>query len=350
MGKKTRFTIEILIASLVVWLVTVLFYTQEFIFSKPEASEETTQQAAPVGDLSDGTFAGTAAGHNADLEVEVVVENGEIVDVQVVNHAESEGIADPALEEVPAAIVENNSTSVDTVSGATVTSNAIMSAVNNALAGASGDDAAPAEETEVEETEAEETEAEEAVVAPAAGDYEDGTFTGVGEGHEGDVELEVVVEGGAITEINILDSSETQGISDPAFDEVPAAIIEANSTDVDTVSGATYTSNAIIEAVNSALAGDSGEAEGAYTDGTYEGTGQGYGGDILVEVTVNDGVISAIEVIDHGETQGISDAAFAEVPDAIIEANSADVDVASGASESSKGIIEAVQNALESAQ
>lgn len=350
MGKKTRFTIEILVASLVVWLVTVLFYTQEFIFSKPEANEETTQQTAPVGDLSDGTFSGTAAGHNADLEVEVVVENGEIVDVQVVNHAETQGIADPALEEVPAAIVDTNSTSVDTVSGATVTSNAIMSAVNNALSGASGEEVEETEEATEEASEEATEEATEADVVPAAGDYEDGTFTGVGEGHEGDVELEVVVEGGVITAINILDSSETQGISDPAFDEVPAAIIEANSTDVDTVSGATYTSNAIIDAVNRALAGDSGEAEGAYTDGAYEGTGQGYGGDIVVEVTVTDGVISGIEVLDHGETQGISDAAFADVPDAIIEANSADVDVASGASESSKGIIEAVQNALESAQ
>lgn len=109
---------------------------------------------------------------------------------------------------------------------------------------------------EHEEPAAEEVEEEggDDAVAVDFSNLEDGTYTGVGEGHNDDLEVEVVVEGGAITAVNILNHAETDGISDPAREEIPAAIVEANSTDVDIVSSASYTSRAIIEAVNNALA------------------------------------------------------------------------------------------------
>ncbi|MCK8816091.1 FMN-binding protein [Natroniella sulfidigena] len=110
------------------------------------------------------------------------------------------------------------------------------------LIGCAGDDAG--------EDAAEETAAAEVNVADVA----DGTYDGVGEGNGGDVELEVTVADGEITDIAIGDHDETEGIADPAFDEVPAAIIDAQSTDVDAASGATYSSEAIMEAVADALA------------------------------------------------------------------------------------------------
>jgi Uncharacterized protein conserved in bacteria len=66
-------------------------------------------------------------------------------------------------------------------------------------------------------------------------------------------------------------------------------LLKANSTDVDTVSGATVTSNAIIEAVNAVLDGSSDEVASEpveYTDGTYEGTADGHNDSLSVEVTV----------------------------------------------------------------
>lgn len=81
----------------------------------------------------DGTHTGEAEGHNGPLTVEVTVTDGEISNVEVVDHEESEGIAEPALEQIPADIVSNNSTDVDAVSGVTVTSDAIKEAVDNAL-------------------------------------------------------------------------------------------------------------------------------------------------------------------------------------------------------------------------
>lgn len=88
------------------------------------------------------------------------------------------------------------------------------------------------------------------------GRYQDGTYTGSAHGYNDVVELEVVVEGGDITAINITEHDETAGIADAAFEDTVADIIANQSTDgVDTVSGATVTSEAIIEAVNEAIAG-----------------------------------------------------------------------------------------------
>lgn len=82
--------------------------------------------------LTDGTYEGEGQGM-APLKVEVVVTEGKIASVEVIEHAETEGISDPALEQIPALIVEKNSTEVDAVAGATVTSTAIVDAVNKAL-------------------------------------------------------------------------------------------------------------------------------------------------------------------------------------------------------------------------
>ena len=69
----------------------------------------------------------------------------------------------------------------------------------------------------------------------------------------GDVKVKVTMDGDKIAKIEVLEQHETAGISDPAFTKIPEAIIAAQSTTVDTVSGATKTSQALIAAVNDAL-------------------------------------------------------------------------------------------------
>ena len=64
------------------------------------------------------------------MTVVAAVEDGTITNVEVTEHEETDGLADPALADVPAAIVETNSTEVEVVSGATITSEAIIEAVN----------------------------------------------------------------------------------------------------------------------------------------------------------------------------------------------------------------------------
>lgn len=84
----------------------------------------------------------------------------------------------------------------------------------------------------------------------------------------------------------------------------------------------------------------------SYTDGTYTGTGTGIGGEVKVEVTVADSKISKVEVLEHSETEGISDPAIKDVPAAIISKQSADVDSVSGATVTSEAIKTAVKAAL----
>ena len=94
---------------------------------------------------------------------------------------------------------------------------------------------------------------------PAMADAADGVYTAAGTGMGGDVNVTVTVEGGKIVSVEVGTHNETPGISDPAIEKIPAAIVEAQSADVAAVSGATVTSEAIKAAVAAALAGETAE-------------------------------------------------------------------------------------------
>lgn len=79
------------------------------------------------------------------------------------------------------------------------------------------------------------------------------TLTGVGKGFGGEVTVTVTKEGDKIVKVEAVGENETKGIGSNAIEQLPAKIVEANSTDVDVIAGATYTSEAIIYAVNNAL-------------------------------------------------------------------------------------------------
>lgn len=85
-------------------------------------------------ELADNEKLGSANGMGGNLTVKVTMDGETITAVEVVSHSETDGIADPAIEKIPAAIVAQNSTDVDTVAGATITSTAIKQAVQNAIA------------------------------------------------------------------------------------------------------------------------------------------------------------------------------------------------------------------------
>lgn len=87
-----------------------------------------------------------------------------------------------------------------------------------------------------------------------------------------------------------------------------------------------------------------------YKDGTYEGAGKGYHGEIKAEVTVSEGKISDVEILEQSETETIYESAEEPVIKSIIESNSYNVDTVSGATKSSRGIMAAVKDALEKAK
>lgn len=92
------------------------------------------------------------------------------------------------------------------------------------------------------------------------------------------------------------------------------------------------------------------EVQGGYKDGVYEGTGKGNNGDIKVEVTVTGGNITSVVLKEHGETEGIFEAAEKNVTEDIIKMQTPEVDAVSSATNTSNGIMEAVTNALSTAK
>lgn len=194
---------------------------------------------------SGDTLTGTAPGRNGDVTVEVVYSDNKIQSVKVTDHQETEGIADGALEQIPTAIVEANTPNVDTVSGATITSEAIINAVIAALESGGVDvaslgTAAPHENVPVT--------------------YTAGTYTGTGEGYNGPINLEVTFTEDGIESIDYSDNVETNHIGTPAFDYLVEDAIAANGSGIDSVSGATFTSigfkDALADAAEQAEASD----------------------------------------------------------------------------------------------
>ena len=177
------------------------------------------------------TVTGSAPGKEGDVTVQVVADAENIYSVTVTGQNETPGIGSLAVEQLPAAIGKANSLDVDGVATATVTSNAIKAAVASALESAGFDPAkfgyeAPAAEPEVE------------LAGPVASDDGKVTVSGKGKGIDGDVIVEIVADENTIYEVNILQQNETPGIGSVAVEQLPAAIVEANSIAVDGVSGA----------------------------------------------------------------------------------------------------------------
>lgn len=212
---------------------------------------------------------------------------------------------------------------------------------------------------------------EQAQVAKGSFDLTDGVYKGTGTGYAGDITVAVQIKDKQIVAIDILSSSD-----DAAFFKRAQAvidkIIEGQTLDVDTVSGATYSSRGIISAVKNALTGEkdsgttgqsqsgSGAAAGsstsvqavedpsAYKDGIYYGTGTGFGGTLKVKVEISGGKITSIQIMENQDGSEYISKASALI-NTIIQNQSTNVDTVSGATYSSVGIIQAVRNALSQA-
>lgn len=92
------------------------------------------------------------------------------------------------------------------------------------------------------------------LVGCGGGKYTDGTYTGEGQGASGVIKVEVKVEKGKISEVNLVEHNETKTLVDGVKDNIVPEIIKNQSTEgVEAVSGATNSSNGVIEAVNKAL-------------------------------------------------------------------------------------------------
>lgn len=185
----------------------------------------------------DGTYTGVAQGRNDDVEVLVTIANGKIQNVEVTKQNETPQMADECLKTIPAEIVKKQSLRVDAVSGATITSKAILVATQQALAKAGGA-AAPAQAAAARKN------------VPVK--YNPGTYQGKGMGMNGEIVLDVTFTKDSIEKIDIVSQRETPHVGTPAYDIVFADAIEANGSGFDAVSGATFTVKGVKDALNDA--------------------------------------------------------------------------------------------------
>lgn len=322
-----------------------------------ETTEEIEAKSTGSFDLKDGVYRGTGTGFAGDITVAVQIKDKQITSIEVVSTSDDAAFFNRA-KAVLDSMIEKQTYNVDTVSGATFSSKGLISAVKNALTGTKSSGTAVAKKAFTGEK----------------GIFEvaDGVYEGEGIGFGGLTRVSVEVSGQQITAINILSQSDDASFFNRAK-AVIDKILEAQTLDVDTVSGATFSSRGIINAVKNALTGvqDNSEAgnvhSGAqaasgssssiskvdetantYKDGIYEGTGTGFGGEMKVQVTIREGKIAAIEILENKDGSSYMEKASALI-DTILSTQSTNVDTVSGASYSSAGIIQAVRNALSKA-
>ena len=375
MQKKKLYDIIGIACGLILLLVLIVSHVQA----------NNSQKLDLPGDAQ--TLTASAEGKEGPVEVEVIASPDQIFKVRVTNHTETDGIGTNAVDQIPNAIVEAQSLAVDSVSGATITSDAIKNAVATAMTEAGIDPAAfgyeapaaeeaaaeaPAEEPAEEAAPAEAPAAAPAEAPAAAGDtaYVPGTYTAEATGMS-NVVVNVTVDEGAITAVEIDGSGETPGIGLDAIPTLSDQVLAAQSAEIDGVAGATITSTAVRTAVAAALAeatagGETAEEpaeetaaaepaeepEAAPAEGgkvTLTGIGQGMGGDVEVQIVADESTIYSVEVVRQNETPGIGSIAVEQLPDAIVAANTFEVDGVAGATLTSTAIRNAIKTALEEA-
>lgn len=350
----------------------------------------------PSGNVTykDGTYSAEAEGFDGPVKVTITIKNGKITKITNTNTDTKEYFSKAWAKIQPAILKKQGVYGVDTVSGATFSSNGILEAAQKALAKA--------------ETTAKPTTKPTATPAPTEGpaptetpdtpvsEYQDGTYTGKARGYSGFVTITLTIKDGKITEIANT-NTDTGSYFRKAWKVLQPAILERQSADgIDTVSGATYSSQGILGGAQQALASakitetptetptptvtpevsvtpeptavpevtptavptetptpePTEEPAGRYRDGSYTGSGAGnYGaGSVTVTVTISGGQIvgASYSTLDDEE---YFDEAWNSIYNQVMGSQSADgLDAVSGATFSSQGIIQAFQNALSQAQ
>ncbi len=290
---------------------------------------------------------GEAEGFGGPVQAEVTVAGDKIIALSLTGEGETPEIGGAAMSSLTEAITAAQTLEgVDAVSGATITSEAVFSAVKSAM----GIETVEAEtEPAQEETETEKAEEAEETKAAAV----EGALTGTAKGFGGEIQAQVVVdESGVITDLLLMGDGETPEIGGTAMEELTSAILEKGTVEgVDAVSGATVTSEGVFAAVKAAVEAEAVEEEtkAVAVEGALTGTAKGFGGEIQAQVVVDEsGVITDLLLMGDGETPEIGGTAMEELTSAILEKGTVEgVDAVSGATVTSEGVFAAVKAALE---
>lgn len=264
------------------------------IVVKSPISTVTNGQSLSQGQYIDGAYEGSAQGYRGAVTVQVKVSGGMISSITVESYRDDDEFFNRAKNTVINEIISAQSTDVQTVSGATYSSRGIMQAVANALGiittqqsddaqqngqrGGSSPDGTvgegkksrpennggsqPGGSRKRQSDDSQNTQPD-----PSQNDNQtirqntdldfsgltDGTYSGTGQGRNGSIQVTVTVRKGKVTSITIESANEDAEYFNRAKDTVIGEIIDSQSLNVQTVSGATMSSNGIIDAVANAL-------------------------------------------------------------------------------------------------
>lgn len=287
-----------------------------------EAAASSVEEAAPEEEAdepetallpyADGVYTGSSRGYGGAVKVQVTMENGRITDIQIVSAAHETSNFLRRAKRLLRTVQEAQTWEVDAVSEATYTSRGILGAIKNALTGEVVNNPLPPQ------PKTEEPPVEEVFETPST--YRDGVYTASAEGFGGPVTVQVTISGDSIADITVVSHAGETSSYFAKGRRVIATILETGTPEgVDAVSGATYSSTAILNAVKQALnraaadAGDSTAEEPAestapaetpakpeapqYADGVYTGTGETADGPVRVSVTVQDGSVADVQIL-----------------------------------------------------
>lgn len=366
--------------------------------ARPTVKPTAIPKPAANTTYKDGTYTAEAEGFAGPVKVTITIKNGKITKMTNTNTDTREYFSKAWSKIQPAILKKQGVYGVDTVSGATFSSNGILEAAQKALAKAE----TTARPTVKPTTTPAVTPKPTALPDTPVSEYQDGTYSGKARGYSGFVTITVTIRDGRITEVTNT-NTDTASFFKKAWKTLQPAIMEKQSADgIDTVSGATYSSQGILGGAQQALASakitetptetptptvtpeisvtptpaptttpeatptleptavptetptpePTEEPAGRYRDGTYTGSGEGnYGaGSVTVTVTISGGQIveASYSTLDDEE---YFDEAWNSIYNQVLGSQSADsLDAVSGATFSSQGIIQAFQNALNQAQ
>ncbi len=304
------------------------------VFQTPTPAPAAVEVIAPAGEV----FTASAEGFEGPVAVEVTVDNGVITGIKIGDDkfAETPGLGAKVLEEgfqaqfigktLPIAL-----TDIDAIAGATITSQAVVDAINAAVPAAPAASEAPAGEV----------------------------FTASAEGFEGPVAVEVTVDNGVITGIKIGDDkfAETPGLGAKVLEEgfqaqfigktLPIAL-----TDIDAIAGATITSQAVVDAINAAVPAAPAASE-APTGEVFTASALGFSGPVAVEVTIDNGVIVALkignnlfaETADYG-AKALEESFHAQFIGKTLPIALEDIDAIAGATVTTQAVVNAINAAV----
>lgn len=180
-----------------------------------------------------GTYEAEAQGFGGAVKAQVTVDEANMTELTLTGEGETPELGGAAMASLQAEILKNQTIEVDSVTGATITSGAVKEAVSKALSAARGEEA--------------EEETTEAVQAATDGLFNPGTYTAEVRGMN-PMTITVTFEADKIADIQV-EHEETAGIGEPVVGSMTEAILEGQGLAIDTVSGATLTSNAMLDGV-----------------------------------------------------------------------------------------------------